>query len=153
MLNGRMLGDSIGYYTCHKYNGSSVVDYMIISEELLNSVNYFNVQNLIGTISDHCKFSLLLKARPHRTYTETNMVIPAPPRYKWGTDSPAKFQESLITNEIQHILAHTMSANYGTNDVGIETFVENVKKLFLTAADISLRKINVNQQKNRNTKN
>ena len=26
ILNGRKPGDSLGYFTCHKYNGSSTVD-------------------------------------------------------------------------------------------------------------------------------
>ena len=32
ILNGRIIGDSIGKFTCDKYGGSSVVDYVITSE-------------------------------------------------------------------------------------------------------------------------
>jgi hypothetical protein len=35
ILNGRVIGDLFGKYTCHKPTGSSVVDYIILSEELL----------------------------------------------------------------------------------------------------------------------
>ena len=39
-LNGRMLGDTNGNFTCYKPNGTSVVDYIIMSEELLkNTLN------------------------------------------------------------------------------------------------------------------
>ncbi len=38
MLNGRSIGDSMGKKTCFKYNGSSAVDYCIVSGNLLNNV-------------------------------------------------------------------------------------------------------------------
>jgi endonuclease/exonuclease/phosphatase family metal-dependent hydrolase len=47
ILNGRVIGDLFGKYTCHKPTGSSVVDYIILSEELLTSVLYFKVSDFI----------------------------------------------------------------------------------------------------------
>ena len=47
ILNGRVIGDLFGKYTCHKSTGSSVVDYIILSEELLTSVLYFKVSDFI----------------------------------------------------------------------------------------------------------
>ena len=41
--NGRKTGDSIGYFTCHKYNGSSVVDYCLVSECIFKDIIYFHV--------------------------------------------------------------------------------------------------------------
>ena len=35
ILNGRSFGDSQGMFTSYKYNGNSVVDYMLVSENLL----------------------------------------------------------------------------------------------------------------------
>ena len=35
-LNGRTVGDSQGKYTCYKWNGNSVVDYMAASSDLLH---------------------------------------------------------------------------------------------------------------------
>jgi exonuclease III len=35
IVNGRILGDSNGNFTCFKYNGTSVVDYIIMSEDLI----------------------------------------------------------------------------------------------------------------------
>ena len=34
IVNSRKLGDSIGKFTCHKWNGSSVVDYLITEENV-----------------------------------------------------------------------------------------------------------------------
>ena len=38
ILNDRMLGDSNGTFTCYKPTGNSVVDYVIVSEELLSKI-------------------------------------------------------------------------------------------------------------------
>ena len=53
ILNGRKIGDLIGKYTCHHYNGSSTVDYIITETDLFDKVRYFQVLPLT-LFSDHC---------------------------------------------------------------------------------------------------
>jgi hypothetical protein len=36
ILNGRVLGDMFGNYTCYTPNGASVVDYVLVSENIRN---------------------------------------------------------------------------------------------------------------------
>ena len=43
ILNGRTLGDIQGSKTCHKLNGSSTVDYIIVSSGIWNNVTTFRV--------------------------------------------------------------------------------------------------------------
>ena len=38
ILNGRTLGDFMGKFTCHTKRGSSVIDYIISSRSLSNSI-------------------------------------------------------------------------------------------------------------------
>jgi hypothetical protein len=45
VLNGRVLGDMLGHYTCYTPNGASVVDYVMVSEGILDQVLYFKVTN------------------------------------------------------------------------------------------------------------
>ena len=52
ILNGRKIGDLIGKYTCHHYNGSSTVDYIITEKDLFGKVRYFQVLPLT-LFSDH----------------------------------------------------------------------------------------------------
>jgi hypothetical protein len=52
ILNGRYLGDSLGYHTCFPPNGCSTVDYGIVSKCLLSSVKYFCTLDL-SYLSDH----------------------------------------------------------------------------------------------------
>ena len=66
ILNGRMTGDSLGKFTCIKPTGYSVVDYVIMSEELLENTLYFQVSDYFPTLSDcHCKLSFGLLASFH----------------------------------------------------------------------------------------
>ena len=58
MLNGRSLGDSTGSLTCHQYNGSSCVDYVIISQSAVQYVNALSVLDWMPTHSDHCQIAV-----------------------------------------------------------------------------------------------
>ncbi len=60
IVNGRTLGDFRGSLTCHKENGSSTVDYAVVSEKLHNKVQYFQVlDSSMG--SDHCPIKIEIK--------------------------------------------------------------------------------------------
>ena len=58
ILNGRYVGDSLGYFTCLTVNRLRSVDYAIASESLLSSVLYFSTQE-INYLSDHLQIKLL----------------------------------------------------------------------------------------------
>jgi hypothetical protein len=56
VLNGRVLGDMLGHYTCYAPNGVSVVDYAMVSDGIQDQVLHFKVTDFIRTLSDaHCK--------------------------------------------------------------------------------------------------
>ena len=97
ILNGRVIGDLLGKYTCHKPTGSSVVDYIILSEELLTSVLYFKVSDFIPHFSDcHCKLSLNLLAKYSTNVTKHNFKLKRfPNAYHWDSSSTVKFQDAL----------------------------------------------------------
>ena len=57
ILNGRTMGDLSGSYTCHQPLGSSVVDYMIVSEDMIPNIIYFQIHNYLPDLSDHCQIS------------------------------------------------------------------------------------------------
>ena len=60
ILNGRTIGDSLGKYTCYKWNGCSVVDYAIYDGDFLRSVLSFKVLDILDSWSDHCPITLNL---------------------------------------------------------------------------------------------
>ena len=57
ILNGRKISDLTGKYTCHQYNGSSVVDYIIAGTNIYEKINYFKILPLTR-FSDHCQITL-----------------------------------------------------------------------------------------------
>ncbi len=57
IANGRVLGDTKGSYTCHKYNGSSLVDYVLVGASTMSRLRYLRVHEFFGDLSDHCLLS------------------------------------------------------------------------------------------------
>ena len=52
ILNGSILGDIMGDWTCYRYNGNSIVDYMMVSHELRERVSFMKILDLTDH-SDH----------------------------------------------------------------------------------------------------
>ena len=52
LLNGRTTGDLLSSYTCYQPQGSSVVDYMMASEDIVHNITYFYVKKLQSDLSD-----------------------------------------------------------------------------------------------------
>ena len=58
IVNGRSVSDPTGSCTCYTYNGSSVVDYMLCSKDLLDCID-LKVDD-INSLSDHCMLRTFL---------------------------------------------------------------------------------------------
>ena len=87
ILNGRALGDMLGQYTCHTPNGSSTVDYVIVSEKFLDQVLFFRVTEFIPTLSDtHCKLEWAITARYKMTKSNNTVKFHQcpPPQTSYG---------------------------------------------------------------------
>ncbi len=54
IVNGRKTGDVFGKYTCFKWNGNSVVDYLITSSSVFQKNSIFEVGEFLPWLSDHC---------------------------------------------------------------------------------------------------
>lgn len=101
ILNGRSLGDINGKYTCLTSNGSSVVDYVLVSHSILNKILYFEVSDFLPTLSDcHCKLSWGLLTNFNVPIQETYKKK-FPDKYIWDEKSSELFQEAMLSVEIQ----------------------------------------------------
>ena len=99
ILNGRCLDDSLGQFTCFNWNGCSVVDYCVVSKELLNDVHSFQVMQLTE-LSNHCPIWFALKLRSNPAiplHNDTNSLDNLPTSYKWNVLLKDKFLKSLST--------------------------------------------------------
>ena len=112
IVNGRVLGDNRGKITCFRWNGCSVVDYALCSPNLFDRINFFQINPLIATLTDHCSMevhvSLPLKFFQSINNTKSEpKLINLPRRWQWSTVIKEKFSESIKTDifadKVQHI--------------------------------------------------
>jgi hypothetical protein len=83
VLTGRVLGAMFGSYTCDTPNGSCTVDYVLVSESILDQILYFRISNFIPTLSDtHCKLEWELLAKyKQENISYDNILHPMSPNY------------------------------------------------------------------------
>ena len=102
ILNGCTLGDALGEFTCMRYNGSSVVDYMAASPWLRTTVQSFEVGELTKNISDHRPITCTLRLQTQLTEAQQllDSYDDAPGKIKWDcTTSPIMFSRECTENK------------------------------------------------------
>lgn len=84
IVNGRTIGDLLGNFTSIHYNGCSVVDYTLVSMNLLKSVRHFKVHEF-SALSDHCPIICSIWATTENIYMAENVELdPLPGKYLWN---------------------------------------------------------------------
>ncbi|CAG2207784.1 unnamed protein product [Mytilus edulis] len=141
-LNGRIIGDLFGKYTCYKPVGASVVDYAIMSESALNQVLYFKVNDFIPTLSDcHSKIEWKMSAHFTTTHAEViDNILPLSCNYVWSDDSSDKFQDALSSIDIQKMIFDFEKSTIQNSPDSVNTAAIKLSNIFINAADKSLRK-------------
>lgn len=147
ILNGRMLGDSFGNFTCFNVHGQSVVDYVVASEEILRQVITFKVSSFNPMLSDtHCKLSFRVLASYvglHSTYT-CNSLRSMPQQYIWNSDSDNMFSTYFTNIDVSNKL---VEFNRSCVNSDIDTCCSNFENIILSVADKTLRKPKVYSKK------
>ena len=140
IVNGRQIGDTLGYHTCHKWNGSSVVDYVIVSEELLGQVSNFKINDHLSDISDHCCISFCVKAQYGVCNDKTKgNLLPLPNTFKWHNDSAYLYQQALASPIIMKEVESFMTSEFVSESNGIEKACEKLSSIIVSAAKMSLK--------------
>ena len=140
IVNGRKIGDSMGKTTCHEWNGSSTVDYMLVDESLFPLVQMFKVHDLLDNLSDHCPFSSVLNLSYRRNrYNEvvSNARI-APKKHKWDTLLENSFKMKLSCSDTIERINRIDSLSFESN-VDIENALEQVNDILRDAAGVRLK--------------
>ena len=146
-MNGRSFGDSLGKFTYHGPNGSSLIDYGIISESLLPSVIYFQVGDLCRTLSDHCHLTTRLIASWKPMYSKSDMNNTFANRnfqsvYKYEKTSTPLFIKAFESEEIQAMVSSYMEKDFNSISNKPDDTVIDFNKIILEAANRSLKKRN-----------
>ena len=145
ILNGRKLGDIEGKYTCHKYNGSSTIDYAITSHDIYPKILYFQVSDFIGSVSDHCKISLMINSSFNpKTFSKDTSLEYMPPKFKWNELSSQNFQQALTLPIIQSLIENFTVKNHIDSNSALNEFNEILYK----GCEIA----QIQKTKNKNTK-
>lgn len=140
MLNGRKLGDTVGYHTCHQYNGSSVVDYALCSESLLMKIPYFKVHNFIGTLSDHCMISFTVRTTKTTNSEQQIALFKMPCQFKWSEHSQETYAAALDLPPIQKLTQEIEETLEDANDVAsLNLATQKVTSVMIEAAKLSLK--------------
>ena len=105
ILNGRLLGDWYGNFTCHAANANkpSTIDYGLAHKYLLPNISYFQVEPFTH-LSDHCIINLGLEVNYHlrnKVYN-SHCVTPLnghPDRLVWDKSCIPHFQEIISSSD------------------------------------------------------
>ena len=104
IINGRKTGDLFGNYTCFKWSGSSVVDYLVVSSSVSRGIPLFRVGEFLPWLSDHCPLYFTFELQ--RDLADVTLC-PEPPRkkapkqYVWTSEGKDKYLETLKSDNFQ----------------------------------------------------
>ena len=153
ILNGRTIGDSVGRYTCFKWNGNSVVDYFICSGDIIPSIK--SLQVLQHTLySDHNPVVLSFWGNITTTVNSSinncsnkNNYKDAPSRYKITRDNLDEFKSGLSEPSI------LLMVNEISRFADSCTSVEDIKNLNRKVTDLinNVASQHIDKSKNNST--
>ena len=130
-LNGRMQGDMLGKFICHKFNGASTTDYAILSQSLLENVVNSSVLPL-SFFSSHCPIAFTLRTKVFKIdKSASHFLLPKPRVFIWNNEKINQFNlflnmESSVSKV--YLAIEQMSQSQFSNN-SIDTVVASILKL------------------------
>lgn len=132
ILNGRFLGDSLGYYTFYNSNGQSTVDYMLASQSVFYIVKYFIVHTPVE-FSDHCMISVCIKSHVQRETTPTTNNTPLG-HYIWDSKAVDFYKDALLENGSINDILYLNTLLDDNNLKDIDFLVSKTNDIYIKAA-------------------
>ena len=135
-LNARIQGDMSGQFTCHKFNGASTIDYVILSQSLLEDVVNFSVLPL-SFFSSHCPIAFTLRIKVFKiNKNASHFFLPKPRVFIWNNEKINQLNlflnmESSVSKVDQAI--ERISPSQFSNS-SIDTVVRSTNKVVNDAA-------------------
>jgi len=145
IANGRSIGDVFGSTTCHKWNGSSLVDYFLTSPELTRNIVSLQVKEFTN-LSDHSPVSLHLELSnnfPNTPGTEAEFLEleNAPQRFKWDDQySPRSFIEAQQDPTIRSKISSSLEMESNSDQSQVLHLYHSFTNIMSTVCDKALRK-------------
>ena len=143
ILNGRVFGNIFGNYTCYTPNGASVVDYVLVSENILEQIIFFHVSSFVPTLFDcHCKLEWEISAN-YCVSGELNVSIKTydrSPNLAWSDDSATQFQCALSSDQIQNCISKFNNIQIQQIQTSVDDAAAELSNIFISAAIMSLKR-------------
>ena len=127
ILNGRTLGDTVGNLTSFQYNGCAVVDYCVVDQRLLDSVNFFKIGDFT-TFSDHCQLTACFSLN----HFENNYKLErkSPKGIKWSKNVADAFQSLILSDSVERSTQNFLSFSWDPNKSDINEATENISSIY-----------------------
>ncbi|CAG2222222.1 unnamed protein product [Mytilus edulis] len=137
--NGRYSGDIMGHFTCMTSNGSSVVDYHIVSESLLSSVEYFKTHEF-NYLSDHVKIEIFLKCmqREYNFDIFENSNWSSYKSFKWDSQkSKLKLLDHLSDETVLNNILNFEMQTFSNDQRGVDDETNKLTTILCNLAENS----------------
>ena len=132
ILNGRVIGDALGHFTCYSHTGApSVIDYILAHNSLFPILDATFVHRP-GPYSIHCMISAIMRTRPFNVNQEEDLK-PKPNRFKWAVGDSNKFQKALDTPVIKDLINNFICQKAEC----VDTATDLVSKIYTKAAAVA----------------
>lgn len=142
IANGRTLGDAFGNFTCYKWNGQSVVDYFICSNQIRSSQTTMLVKPLTS-FSDHCQITLNINLDKQYYLTDTSLNFDnSPSRFVWTHESKQIFQLSLNNPDIVSRFSDLLNTSFPLSHDGCNSISNNFISIISDTCNESLKVAN-----------
>lgn len=137
ILNGRFIGNSLGYFTCYPSSGGcSAVDYALCSCDFLENI-YDCTCYPIDYLSDHSPISVTFKCKFSKSNTilYDDVLKPFMKRYKWKNDNKQLYVENVFNDSILKMFANYVTTSYTADNV--DTAVDDLCNILYNVCDNS----------------
>ena len=134
ILNGRTVGDVQGQCTSFQYNGTSVIDYGVITREFFKHILYFKVIGLTH-LSDHSPIEVCVNRLSIQSTKRIDYEL-SPTGFKWDSSCYFNTTQSKYFMQKVNIICDT---KYDCNSSNINMLCKDVTSVVIDAAKMSLK--------------
>ena len=151
-LSGRTKGDLTGQFTCNTYNGSSVVDYAIVAQELFPLINSFTV-DYPNEFFHHSCLNFVMKIKTPKHPNANMEVLNKPISFVWDETKKQDLYDVMSSsedtvNKLESLFCEQNDAD--SSLVDIDAIVNNFSEVLCESSlKILKRKRQINKNKNK----
>ena len=136
ILNGRKLGDLLGYHTCYQYNGSSAVDYGLVSPDLYDQVPVFSVMIPDLSVSDHAPIVMYLKVNSFVSFANCNEnVLPKQKKVNWDAHIKDRFKNLINSEDCESVCSSFLQSGIKPEQTSIDAAVKFLSDIMVETAE------------------